>query len=71
VLGRIRKTLTRIRRAPLGGAPHPEFGEWVRLWSARPYLIYADVTPDRVEVLRILHHARDRNTIMGAWTDDE
>jgi len=36
----------------------------VRLFVSGSYVIYVDVGDDRVEVLRILHAAQDRDAIM-------
>jgi len=49
---------------PLGGAPRPEFGEAVRFVSAGRYAIYYETTDDALTVLRILHGARDRESLM-------
>jgi toxin ParE1/3/4 len=65
VLARIRKTLASIERSPTSGAPRPEFGESARLHVSGAYVIYVQVRADRVDVLRILHAARDRGSIMS------
>lgn len=65
VLARIRKRLFSIERMPNSGAPRPEFGEGVRLHVSGAYVIYVQVAADRVDVMRILHAARDRDRIMS------
>lgn len=65
VLARIRKKLTAIERMPDTGVLRPEFGEGMRLHVSGPYILYVQVNADTVEVVRILHAAQDRNTIMS------
>lgn len=65
VVGRIRKRLSAIERMPRTGGLRPEFGEGVRFHVSGSYVIYVMVRNDGVEVLRILHAAQDRDTIMG------
>jgi plasmid stabilization system protein ParE len=64
VMLRIRMTLLHIRDFPEAGVLKEEFGDNIRLFVAAPYAIYVQVSPDRAEVLRILHVSRDRNAIM-------
>ena len=64
VLARIRKKLAAIERMPETGALRPEFGEGVRLHASGAYVIYVQVLADRVDVVRILHAAQDRDSIM-------
>ncbi len=64
VLARIRKKLDAIERMPDSGAFRPEFGDGVRLYLSGAYAIYVQVNADRVDVVRILHGARDRDNLM-------
>lgn len=64
VVARIRQTLAAIERMPETGALRPEFGERMRLHVSGAYVIYVQVGADAVEVVRILHAARDRESIM-------
>jgi plasmid stabilization system protein ParE len=65
VLARIRKKLAAIERMPDTGAPRPEFGEGMRLHVSGSYIIYVQVGAERVDVVRILHAAQDRDGIMS------
>ena len=65
VVARIRKKLVAIERMPDTGALRPNFGEGVRLHASGSYIIYVQVLADRVDVLRILHAAQDRDGIMS------
>jgi toxin ParE1/3/4 len=60
VLGRI----AALAEMPFAGAPRPEFGQAVRLVTSGRYVIYYETSDDRLVILRILHGARDRETIM-------
>lgn len=64
IVSRIRKKLVNISQMPKSGVPRPEIGENVRLFVSGSYVIYADVGADDVAILRILHAAQDRDTIM-------
>ena len=55
---------------PLAGAPRPEFGETVRFVTASRYLIDYEVSERDLTVLRILHGAQDRASIMRRSADD-
>lgn len=71
VLARIRKKLAAIERMPNTGALRPEFGEGMRLHVCGAYVIYVQVGADRVEVVRVLHAARDRDSIMTKREGDQ
>jgi plasmid stabilization system protein ParE len=64
ILTHIRTTFAAIARAPRAGSIHSEFGGEVRLRNAPPYVVYVEIFPDRAEILRVLHHARDRDAII-------
>jgi plasmid stabilization system protein ParE len=64
VVARIRKKLAIIESMPHTGSLRPEYGDDVRLHVSGAYAIYVHVGSDFVEVLRILHAAQDRDTIM-------
>lgn len=65
VLWRIRKKLAAIERMPNTGALRPEFGEGTRLHVSGRYVVYVQVSADKVEVVRILHAAQDRDAVMS------
>lgn len=70
MMERLKTALKTIGETPEIGARRPEYGDDVRLRLCAPYVIYVAVGDDRVEVLRVLHSARDRDAIMGASDDD-
>ncbi len=65
VLARIRKKLAAVERMPDTGSLRPEFGEGMRLHVSDAYILYVQVGADKVEVIRILHAAQDRDVIMS------
>lgn len=71
VIARIRKSLNSIERMPNSGAPRPEFGDGIRLFVAGSYAIYVQVAADRVDVMRVLHAAQDRDAIMSGAANEE
>lgn len=56
--------LDRLRSDALMGAPRADYGPDTRFLPAGAYLFYYDVTGERVVVLRVLHRARDRDSLM-------
>lgn len=56
---------------PLVGVARPEFGDTVRFVNAGRYVIYYEVGVEDFTVLRILHSARDRPTIMQRSSRDD
>lgn len=64
MMRRLREAFAKIAEAPDIGALRPGYGEDVRLRLCIPYVIYVSAMDDRVEVLRVLHTARDRDGIM-------
>jgi toxin ParE1/3/4 len=52
-----------LARFPLTGEGVPRFGVGVRRTLCRGYVIYYDVANDRVEVLRVIHGARDTRSL--------
>jgi plasmid stabilization system protein ParE len=55
----LRRKALAIGKSPTAYPPRPHFGEGIRVAIRRPYLIVFRVRRRRVEVLRILHSARD------------
>lgn len=65
VLDRIGFQLERLASDAPAGAPIPRYGARVRFVIAAPYVIYYELDEVRVDVLRVLHRARDRDTLMS------
>ena len=65
VIARLRAAIRARREIPLLSPPRPEYGEHCRLLIAGSYAIYYNAAPSGMEVLRILHVARDRDSIMS------
>lgn len=65
---RFRAAFLRIAASPMLGPVRTDWGGEVRLRVVRPYIIYVAAHADRTEILRILHHARDRDAIMSGGT---
>jgi toxin ParE1/3/4 len=65
MIARIRAAVAAARETPGIGAPRPEYRPHCRFLIELPYVIYYDVAPPVMTVLRILHHARDRESLMG------
>ena len=64
VIQRVYDRIAGLQEDARTGTPRPEYGIDVRFVTSRPYLIYFDLFEDRVTVLRILHGAKDRDTIL-------
>jgi toxin ParE1/3/4 len=58
LLERIEKRIESLSQFPLIGESQPQFGERTRRLIEGNYLIFYDVLPDAVHVLRIFHSAR-------------
>jgi toxin ParE1/3/4 len=59
-VGEVSARVDGLREWLLAGAGRPELGEDIRFWPAGRYVVYDAVRADRIEVLRVLHGARDR-----------
>ena len=59
-----------LAEMPFAGTPRPEFGEAMRFVTAKRYVIYYEADADTLTVLRILHSARDRASIMRRAIDE-
>ena len=58
----------RIAELPALGALRPSFGEGVRCFVRRPYLVFYRELDERVQILRIIDGRRDLQT---AWLEDK
>jgi toxin ParE1/3/4 len=68
VVGRIMAACQLLAQQPLAGRPEPELGEDVRSFVVHPYLVVYRPRRRSIEVLRVIHGARDRN---AAWREPE
>jgi toxin ParE1/3/4 len=53
-----------LEDAPYSGSLRSEYGDAVRLVAVGRYMIYFEAAADSLTILRILHAARDRDSIM-------
>jgi toxin ParE1/3/4 len=63
---RLVRATDRLAGFPESGAPHPEIGDRVRGIVVARYLVLYRVGPDSVDILRILHGARDLTALLGS-----
>jgi len=64
VLSTIEKEAKTLLVQPLMGRARPELTEGVRSWpTATRYILYYVPTPEGITVLRVLHHARDIQSV--------
>lgn len=66
VLGRIVEAEHRLLAFPEMGRRRPDVSADLRHWPVGAYLIFYRVTPDHLEVVRVVHGARD----LGGLFDD-
>jgi toxin ParE1/3/4 len=59
VLKEIERKLELLSQAPMAGRPRPELAEEVLSIGASSYVIFYRVLPQEIQVLRVLHGARD------------
>jgi len=62
--------IARLAEMPLSGTPRVEFGKHVRFVTAKRYVIYYEASAGGLTVLRVLHSARDRASIMRRAIDE-
>jgi plasmid stabilization system protein ParE len=64
VLSTIEKEARTLLAQPLMGRARPELTEGVRSWpTTTRYVLYYLPTPEGITVLRVLHHARDIQSV--------
>lgn len=61
----LREHCKRIASNPLGYRERPELAPGLRSCAHGNYVIFFDVLPDLVEIVRVLHGARDLPTVLG------
>jgi toxin ParE1/3/4 len=65
LLDRFDKTFRMLADFPRGGPARPELGENVRSFPVGNYLVFYRPLDDGIEILRVLHGARDLRRIFG------
>jgi len=64
VLSTIEKEAKTLLVQPLMGRARPELTQGVRSWpTSTRYILYYVPTPEGITVLRVLHHARDIQSV--------
>ena len=67
VLDTIDRESQALLTQPLMGRQRPELGRGVRSWpTSTPYILFYLVKGGDITVLRVLHHARDIQHVMGS-----
>lgn len=61
----INQRLARLREMPKAGVALPEYGPSVRFVPCRRHVIYYELDAQFVVILRVLHAAQDRDSIMS------
>lgn len=64
-LKKIDRRIQTLPRHPFLGELQPQFGDHTRRIVEGNYLIFYDVLPDAVHVLRVFHGARKLNELFG------
>jgi toxin ParE1/3/4 len=64
LLERINNRVELLREFPLLGEAQPQFGENTRRIVEGNYLIYYDVLPEAIHVLRVFHGARKLDDLL-------
>ena len=59
VFDRIEARITLLKDFPESGVAKPDLAPDARMLVERPYLIFYRIRPDFVQVIRVLHGARD------------
>jgi len=62
----IRAAMERLSRHPASGRLRDEFGPGIRSVVVQPYIIIYRETDETVDILRVLHGARDIDSMFGA-----
>lgn len=66
MVARLRKRSELLSKHPEAGRPRKELGEDLRGLFERPYLLLYRILPDAVEIVAILHAARDLPSALAA-----
>ena len=64
MLETINENISMLAQRPLLGRERPELHEGLRSWATKtPYILYYAPEPDDLTLIRVLHHARDIQSI--------
>ncbi|MCP3056481.1 type II toxin-antitoxin system RelE/ParE family toxin [Aurantimonas marianensis] len=63
LIERIGERILRLARFPEMGVARPDIADGVRVLSVPPFLVLFQVESDKVEVVRVIHGARDLPSI--------
>ena len=70
-VGRVIEATDRLTEFPDSGAPRPELAPGARSIVVGRYLILYRVGPDTVDIMRIVHGARELRGILGGAGEEE
>ena len=59
LIGRLRQTMQMLVDQPYAGADVSFMRPGLRKWTVGRYILFYLVRPDRIEIVRVLHGARD------------
>jgi toxin ParE1/3/4 len=62
---RLARGVARLADFPLSGPARPEIGERARSVPIGAYLVLYRIAPDAVEIVRVIHGARDLGGVLG------
>jgi toxin ParE1/3/4 len=65
MLLKLDRAMSRLARNPGIGRPRPELLPGLRSYVARPYVIFYTTGEDEIDIVRVLHGARDIESIFG------
>lgn len=68
---RLRERCERLADHPHLGRPRPELGDDLRSLSERPYVLLYRATDTEVEIVAILHGARDLPSALAGRIEDD
>lgn len=71
VVARLRQRCDILKRHPEAGRPRSELGEGLRSLSERPYVLIYRLIGDDVEIVAVLHGARDLPAALAARIDKD
>lgn len=64
MLDKINESIHLLAQQPLMGRERPELRAGLRSWpTSTPYILYYTLDPDSLTIIRVLHHARDIQSV--------